>query len=51
MLDRAHQALVKRARDPEGEARFEPTSYGLRPGRSAQDAIEARFSRICFQPT
>ncbi|MEX6777619.1 group II intron reverse transcriptase/maturase [Limnospira fusiformis] len=37
--DRARQALVKSALEPEWEARFESTSYGFRPGRSAQDAI------------
>src|SRR5947207_1203087 len=37
--DRAAQALVKLALEPAWEARFEPNSYGFRPGRSAQDAI------------
>jgi RNA-directed DNA polymerase len=41
MLDRAHQALVKLALEPEGEARFEPNSYGFRPGRGGHDAIGA----------
>ena len=41
MYDRAVQALVKLALEPEWEAVFEPNSYGFRPGRSAQDAIEA----------
>jgi RNA-directed DNA polymerase len=41
MLDRAHQALVKLALEPEWEARFEPNSYGFRPGRSCHDAISA----------
>ena len=36
--DRAEQALVKLAMDPEWEARFEPNSYGFRPGRRAIDA-------------
>ena len=40
MLDRAVQAAVKNAMEPEWEARFEPTSYGFRPGRSAQDAMQ-----------
>src|SRR5664280_874194 len=31
MLDRAHQALVKLALEPQWEARFEPNSYGFRP--------------------
>ena len=29
-----------------GEARFEPRSYGFRPGRSCQDAIEAIFNTL-----
>lgn len=32
MRDRALQALVKFALEPEWEARFEPNSYGFRPG-------------------
>lgn len=39
MLERAKQALVKAALEPEWEAIFEPSSYGFRPGRSCQDAI------------
>lgn len=46
MNDRALQALVKLALEPEWEARFEPNSYGFRPGRSCQDAIEAIFKAI-----
>ena len=49
MLDRAHQALVKLALEPQWEARFEPNSYGFRPGRSAHDAIEAIFHDICLK--
>lgn len=41
--DRAKQALAKFALEPEWEARFEPNSYGFRPGRRTQDAIEAIF--------
>ncbi len=37
--DRALQAMVKNALEPAWEARFEPTSYGFRPGRSCHDAI------------
>lgn len=37
--DRAKQALVKSALEPEWESRFESMSYGFRPGRSTQDAI------------
>jgi len=43
MRDRATQALVKFALEPEWEARFEPHSYGFRPGRSTHDAIGAIF--------
>lgn len=50
MKDRALQALVKLALEPEWEARFEPNSYGFRPGRSCQDAIAAIFSSICRKP-
>ncbi len=39
MYDRAAQALLKLSLEPEWEARFEPTSYGFRPGRSQHDAI------------
>jgi RNA-directed DNA polymerase len=39
MYDRALQALVKTVIEPEWEARFEPNSYGFRPGRSTHDAI------------
>ena len=33
ILDRCHQARVKNALEPEWEARFEPRSFGFRPGR------------------
>ena len=46
MRDRATQALVKLALEPEWEARFEPNSYGFRPGRSAHDAIGAIFHAL-----
>src|SRR3954454_2148206 len=48
--DRAQQALIKLALEPEWEARFEPNSYGFRPGRSCHDAIEAIFSSIQGMP-
>jgi group II intron reverse transcriptase/maturase len=44
--DRAKQALCKLVLEPEWEAKFEPNSYGFRPGRSAQDAIEAIFLNL-----
>lgn len=50
MRDRAEQALVKLALEPEWEARFEPNSYGFRPGRSPHDAMEAIVSNICHKP-
>lgn len=43
IFDRANQARVKNALEPEWEARFEPKSYGFRPGRGCHDAIEAIF--------
>jgi RNA-directed DNA polymerase len=43
LTDRACQARVKNALEPEWEARFEPRSYGFRPGRSCQDAAEALY--------
>jgi len=50
LADRAAQALVTLALEPEWEARFEPHSYGFRPGRSAHDAIAAIFNATCKQP-
>ena len=46
MRDRAAQALVKAALEPQWEWKFEPNSYGFRPGRGAHDAIEAIFNQI-----
>ncbi|MEU6019777.1 reverse transcriptase domain-containing protein, partial [Streptomyces sp. NPDC047515] len=43
ILDRCLQALVLGALEPEWEARFEPRSYGFRPGRGCHDAIQAIF--------
>ena len=39
VLDRCMQAVVKNALEPEWEARFEPCSYGFRPGRGCHDAM------------
>ena len=36
--------------EPEWEARFEPNSYGFRPGRSAHDAIENIYNVIHLSP-
>ena len=43
IADRALQALAVNALEPEWGARFEPKSYGFRPGRGCRDAIEAIF--------
>ncbi len=48
--DRARQALVKLAIEPEWEAKFEPNSYGFRPARSCHDAIEAIYRQIRLVP-
>ena len=47
MYDRALQAVVKAALEPEWEAVFEPNSYGFRPGRSCHDAI--KYIKNCIQ--
>ena len=44
IMDRCHQARVRNALEPEWEARFEPRSYGFRPGRGCHDAIEAVYA-------
>jgi RNA-directed DNA polymerase len=44
IVDRCHQARVVNALEPEWEARFEPRSYGFRPGRGCQDAIQALYA-------
>src|ERR1700694_392132 len=49
MRERAQQALVKLALEPAWEAVFESNSYGFRPGRSCQDAIEAIFRAIRYK--
>jgi len=49
LIDRCHQARVRNALEPEWEARFEPRSYGFRPGRSCQDAIGVIYTS-CHGP-
>ncbi|MBW4425351.1 MAG: group II intron reverse transcriptase/maturase [Nostoc desertorum CM1-VF14] len=44
--DRVMQAIVKNSLEPSWEARFEANSYGFRPGRSCQDAIEQVHIRL-----
>ena len=46
LMDRCHQARVRQALEPEWEARFEPRSYGFRPGRGCADAIAALFTTL-----
>jgi RNA-directed DNA polymerase len=50
MEERARQALAKLALEPEWEAKFEPNSYGFRPGRSAHDAVSYLFACIREYP-
>jgi len=50
LLDRAHQALVKQALEPQWESRFEAHSYGFRPGRSCHDALAAIYLGIRQRP-
>ena len=47
MHDRALQSVLKNALEPEWEAVFEPNSYGFRPGRACQDAIQQ--IRVCIE--
>jgi RNA-directed DNA polymerase len=49
LMDRCHQARVRNALEPEWEARFEPRSYGFRPGRGCHDAIAAIYN-VCKGP-
>lgn len=44
--DRAKQALCHMAFEPEWESKFEPNSYGFRPGRRPHDAIESIFLNL-----
>jgi len=46
IADRCHQARVVNALEPEWEARFEPRSYGFRPGRGCQDAFSGATSKL-----
>ena len=46
IADRVQQARVKNALEPEWEARFEPKSYGFRPGRGCHDAIESIYKTV-----
>lgn len=48
--DRAKQALANLALSPQWEANFEASSYGFRPGRSVNNAMEAVFAGISKKP-
>jgi RNA-directed DNA polymerase len=50
LYNRAAQMLLKLALEPEWEAKFEPNSYGFRPGRSCHDAIDAIYISINQKP-
>jgi RNA-directed DNA polymerase len=51
IADRALQAMTVNALEPEWEARFEPKSYGFRPGRGCHDAIAAIFWTVAGSRT
>jgi retron-type reverse transcriptase len=51
ITDRCHQARVRNALEPEWEARFEPRSYGFRPGRGCHDAIESLYNTLRWKST
>ncbi|WP_331752632.1 group II intron reverse transcriptase/maturase [Streptomyces chartreusis] len=46
IIDRCLQAVAVNALEPEWEARFEPRSYGFRPGRGCHDAIGVIFLAV-----
>ncbi len=46
IADRAQQARVRNALEPEWEARLDPRQYGFRPGRGCHDAIAAIFNAV-----
>jgi len=49
ILDRVMQALVNMAMNPEWEAKFEPHSFGFRPGKSALDAAHHIYTSLLPQ--
>ena len=46
VVDRVHRARALNALEREWEARFEPKSYGFRPGRGCHDAIQAIYQVV-----
>ena len=51
MDDRIMQSIIKTALEPEWEARFEPHSYGFRPGRNTMDAITEIRNKLAWSKT
>lgn len=49
--ERIFQNIVKNALEPQWEAKFEPSSYGFRPKRRAQDAIVNLFTKLSSRST
>jgi RNA-directed DNA polymerase len=47
--DRAMQTILRNTLEPEWEAKFEPNSYGFRPRRNCQDAMEQCFRCLCMR--
>lgn len=47
--DRVIQMIIKMALEPEWEAKFEPNSYGFRPGRRCQDAIRQIWETMKYR--
>ena len=45
--DRVVQTAAKLVLEPVFEADFEPSAYGYRPGRNAQDAVRAAHQALC----
>jgi RNA-directed DNA polymerase len=46
IADRAQQARVRNALEPEWEVRLDPRQYGFRPGRGCHDAIASIFTTV-----
>ena len=51
IADRAQQARVRNALEPEWEAKLDARQYGFRPGRGCHDAIGAIFQAVCRKDT
>ena len=44
--DRIYQEIIRMALEPAWEAKFEPTSYGFRPGRRQHDSVRRNYYNI-----